>query len=51
MKHHICCITYTKNSYDPQKEGVKSIKVIKEIDDDKYFCYWQELKPGIFVPE
>ena len=40
-----------KNSYDTMKEGVKSIKIIKEIEDDKYFCYWQKLKPGMFVRE
>jgi hypothetical protein len=40
-----------KNSYEIQKEGLSSIKIIKETDEDKYFCYWNELKPGIFVPE
>jgi hypothetical protein len=26
-------------------------KIKKETDEDKYFCYWNELRPGIFVPE
>ena len=40
-----------KNTFDSKKEGVRSIKIVKEIDSDKYFCYWNEIKPGIFIGE
>lgn len=39
-----------KNTYNPKKEGLQSIKIIKEIDADRYFCYWNEMKLGIFTP-
>ena len=44
-------IFIAKDSFDNKKEGIRSLKIIKESDEDKYFCYWQDMKPGIFVPE
>ena len=32
-------------------KGIKSLRVIKEEDYEKYFFYWNEMKPGIFVPD
>lgn len=40
-----------KDLYDNKIEGVRSIRVIKESEREKYFCYWQDMKPGIFVPD
>ena len=44
-------IFIVKDSFDNKREGIKSLKIIKESDEDKYFCYWQDMKPGIFIPE
>lgn len=44
-------IFIVRDSFDDKDEGIKSLKIIKEIDEDKYFCYWQDMKPGIFIPE
>ena len=43
-------IYYPKNTIDIRKEGVTTIQVMKKEDEDKYFCYWEDMEPGIFVP-
>lgn len=40
-----------KNDFSQENVGLKFIKIFSEEDEDKYFCYWNEIKPGIFLPE
>lgn len=40
-----------KNTFDQKKEGVKSIQTVKESDDDRYFCYWEDMGAGILAPD
>ena len=42
-------IFIAKDSFDNKKEGIRSLKIIKESDEDKYFCYWQDMKAEIFI--
>lgn len=44
-------IYIAKDSSNSKRDGVRTLRVVKEADDDKYFFYWQRLEPGIFVPE
>ena len=44
--------TYTvKNDFQPKTIGLKCIKIVLETDEEKYFCYWDEIAPGIFLPD
>lgn len=44
-------IYYPRNDFNSAKEGVESFKIVKVDDIDKYFCYWQDMKPGVFLPD
>lgn len=44
-------IYIVKNTFEPDTEGVRTIQIIKEEDDKKYFIYWQDMLPGVFNPE
>lgn len=44
--------SYTvKNDFEPEKVGLKFIKMYKESDEEKYFCYWNQIEPGVFLPD
>ena len=38
-----------KNDFSSEQVGLKFIKIFPLADEDKYFCYWQDIKPGIFL--
>lgn len=44
-------IYIVRDDFQKKAEGVRSMKLIKKIDEDKYFCYWQDMKPGLFLPK
>lgn len=49
--YYLYYIYFPKNDFNSTKEGVQSLKIVKVVDDDKYFCYWQDMKPGVFLPD
>ncbi len=51
VEYYLYYIYYPRNDFDSTKEGVESLKIVKVDEDDKYFCYWQDMKPGIFLPD
>ena len=40
-----------RNDFYPEKVGLLFVKIFAETDKDKYFCYWNEIEPGIFLPD
>ncbi len=44
-------IYYPRNDFDSTKEGIKTLKIVRVEEINKYFCYWQDMKPGIFLPD
>ena len=40
-----------KNDFYPEKVGLLFVKIFAETDKDKYFCYWNKIEPGIFLPD
>lgn len=38
-----------RNDFSKNVEGLSSIKLIRECDEYKYFCTWQDMKDGVFV--
>ena len=44
-------IYIVENSFNRETEGVRTIKFIRKEDEKKYFCYWDQLKAGVFIPE
>lgn len=40
-----------RNDFSPKKEGLRFIKIFKEAEKKKYFCYWDLIKSGIFLPD
>jgi hypothetical protein len=40
-----------KNDFDNDKVGLYFLKIFKVEDKDKYFCYWEDINPGIFLPD
>ena len=48
MLHYIYIV---ENSFNRETEGVRTIKFIRKEDEEKYFCYWDQLKAGVFIPE
>ncbi len=51
VEYYLYYIYYPKNDFSLDSEGIKSLKVVKVSEDDKYFCYWQDMQPGIFLPD
>ena len=51
VEYYLYYIYYPRNDFDSTKEGIKTLKIVKVDEDDKYFCYWQDMKPGIFLPD
>lgn len=51
IEYYLYYIYFPKNDFNSTKEGVQSLKIVKVVDDDKYFCYWQDMKPGVFLPD
>jgi len=51
VEYYLYYIYYPRNDFDSTNEGVKTLKIVKVDEDDKYFCYWQNLKPGVFLPD
>lgn len=51
VEYYLYYIYYPRNDFDSKKEGVESLKIVRVDEDDKYFCYWQDMKPGIFLPD
>lgn len=51
MEYILRYIYTAKNSFDINTEGIRSLRIVKKVDKDKYFCYWQDMEPGIFIPE
>lgn len=39
-----------RNDFSESTEGVSSIKFIRACDEYKYFCTWQDMKEGVFIP-
>ncbi len=40
-----------RNDFSPKKEGLRFIKIFKESEQEKYFCYWDLIKSGVFLPD
>lgn len=51
VEYYLYYIYYPKNDFNVAKEGVETLKIVKIDEADKYFCYWQDMKPGIFLPD
>ena len=51
IEYYLYYIYYPEDDFNIKNEGLKSLRIIKVNDDDKYFCYWQEMKPGVFLPD
>ena len=44
-------IYYPRNDFELTTEGITSLKIVKADEINKYFCYWQDMKLGIFLPD
>lgn len=51
IEYYLYYIYYPRDDFDSTKEGIKSLKIVKVNEDDKYFCYWQNLKTVVFLPD
>ena len=51
IEYYLYYIYYPRNDFELIKEGITSLKVVKVDEDGKYFCYWQDMKLGIFLPD
>ncbi|MCQ2599928.1 MAG: DUF5104 domain-containing protein [Treponema sp.] len=51
IDYYLYYIYFPRNDFDSSREGIRSLKIVKVDEDDKYFCYWQSLKPGVFLPD
>ena len=51
VEYYLYYIYYPRNDFDQTKEGIKTLRIVKVAEDDKYFCYWQDMKPGVFLPD
>jgi hypothetical protein len=45
-------VGYTRNDFDPDTEGMYTLRILKAINKDTQFIYWGSMEiPGIWVPE
>ena len=51
MEYYLYYIYYPKNDFRSTAIGLKSLKIVKVEEDDKYFCYWTDMEPGVFLPD
>ena len=48
-KYRVFTLEYTKDTFNPDNVGMYSLRIIKAIDEDTQFTYWQDMKiPGIY---
>lgn len=40
-----------RNDFSSEKTGLRILKIFKEEDKEKYFYYWEDMKPGVFLPD
>ena len=51
IEYFMYYIYYPKNDFQLTESGLKSLKIVKVEEDDKYSCYWQDMEPGVFLPD
>ena len=51
VEYSLRYIYIEKDDFDAKNEGVRSIRLVTKEYSDKHLCYWQDMKPGIFIYE